>query len=186
MFKLEYAILANEKERLKQVKNIAYFEKELDEVEGQVHITCYKNEIGFVDETIPYEGEYLVEWLHLLNTGILQLEDKGYFAMLVPDSTDVWLEFKLLNKTVCISEVQTGENYKGFTMTTPIKSTKTFWSDNIEKLELFQEILIKTEEFIQEVSSINKLIVASRGMKKLINTFHLSKNVVNNILISAD
>lgn len=181
MFKLEYAILSNEKNRLRRVENTALFEKESDEVEGQIHIICNKNEIGFVDETISYDGEYLVEWLHLLNTGILQLEDKGYFAMLIPDSADVWLEFKLLNKMVCISEEQTDEKYKGFTMTEPIKSTKIFWSDSIEKSELYQEILIKTEAFIQEVYSINKLIAGSRRMKRLINTFQMSKAIGNNI-----
>lgn len=186
MFKLEYAVLFNEKKRLNKVENLTLFEKELDEVEGQIHIICNKNEIGFVDETIPYEGEYLVEWLRLLNTGILQLEEKGYFAMLVPDSADVWLEFKLLNKMVCISEVQTEENYKGFIMTSPIESTKTFWSDTIEKIELFQEILKKTEAFIQEVYSINKLIVGSKGMKRLIKIFQMSKYIANNNIFNMD
>ena len=184
MFKLEYAILFNEKKRLNKVENLTLFEKELDEVEGQIHITCNKNEIGFVDETIPYEGEYLVEWLQLLNTGILQLEDKGYFVMLVPDSADVWLEFKLLNEMVCINEVQTEENYKEFIMTNNIEITKNFWSDKIKKVEFFQEILKKTEAFIQEVYSINKLIVGSKRMKRLIKIFQMSKDSIdNNFLI---
>lgn len=86
----------------------------------------------------------------MLNTGILQLEEKGYFAMLVPDSADVWLEFKLLNKMVCISKVQTEENYKGFIMTSPIESKKTFWSNTIEKIELFQEILKKQKHLFKK------------------------------------
>lgn len=65
-------------------------------------------------------------------------------------------------------------------MTIPIESTKTFWSDSIEKMELFQEILEKTETFIQDVYSINKLLVESRRLKILINTFQMSKGVVCN------
>lgn len=176
MLKLEYAILTNEKKRLKQVENILLFEKELDEVEGQIHIICNENEIGFVDETIPYEGEYLITWLYLLNTGIMHLDNTGYFAMLVPDSADVWLEFKLMDKKVCISEIQTTKEYKGFTTTSPIESIKIFWSDNIDKMELFQEVLQKTKAFIQEVYSINEILVESREMKRLINIYQMMKD----------
>ena len=42
MFRLEYAILSNERKRLEQVKKIVLFKKELDEVEGQIHIICNK------------------------------------------------------------------------------------------------------------------------------------------------
>lgn len=178
MFKLEYAILTNEKERLKQVENISLFEKELDEIEGQIHITFNGKEIGFVDETIPYEGEYLVTWLYLLNIGIMHLNNTGYFAMLVPDSADVWLEFKLMNKKVCISEMQTTREYKGFTTTSPIERIKTFWSDNIDKMELFQEILQKTKVFIEEVYSINEILLESREMKRLINIYQMVKDDV--------
>ena len=182
MFRLEYGILSNERKRLMQVGNLALFEKELDEVEGQIHITCNQNEIGFVDETIPYEGEYLVTWLNALNKGILYLENNGYFAMLIPDSADVWLEFKLQREVVCISEVQVEKKYKEFTMLSPIESTKIFWSDRIEKEELFQEILKKTDNFLQDVYSINQLLVDSKGMKKLINSFEMSKAVLGNHL----
>lgn len=182
MFRLEYAILSNEKKRLKRVRNIVLFENELDEVEGQIHIACNENEIGFVDKTIPYEGEYLVTWLYLLNTGIMHLDSKGYYAMLVPDSADVWLEFKLANKRVCVSEMQTMRDYKGFIMTSPIESTKTFWLNNIEKAELYQEILEKTEAFIREVYSINKLLVESRNIKRLINSYQMVKDTVTETL----
>ena len=63
------------KKRLKQVEEITLFEEELDEIEGQIYIACNDNEIGFVDESIPYEGEFLVTWLWQLNSGILRLDD---------------------------------------------------------------------------------------------------------------
>lgn len=183
MFRLEYAILSNEKKRLKKVEKIATFEEQLDEIEGQICITCNENVIGFVDESIPYEGEFLVTWLWRLNSGILNLDSNGYFIMLVPDSSDVWLEFKLMNKVVKVSKIKTIKKYKDTTMTKPIESTKIFWSANIEKIELFQEILKKTEEFIQEVYSINKLLVESRVIKRLINIFQMAKDDVHiNIL----
>ena len=57
--------------------------------------------------------------------------------MLIPDSTDVWLEFRLMDNMVQVSEMQTVKEYKEFIMTSPIESTKIFWSDSIEKMELF-------------------------------------------------
>lgn len=175
MFRVEYAILSNEKERLKQVEEITLFEEELDEIEGQIYIACNDNEIGFVDESIPYEGEFLVTWLWQLNSGILRLDDNGYFAMLIPDSADVWLEFKSMNKVVRVSKIETVKQYKGTTMTKPIESTNIIWAENIVKIELVQEILKKTEAFIQEVYSINKLLVESTEIKRLINVFQMAK-----------
>lgn len=183
MFIVEYAILCNEKERLKKVEKIALFEEQLDEIEGQICITCNENRIGFVDESIPYEGEFLVTWLRRLNSGILHLDSNGYFAMLVPDSADVWLEFKLINKVVQVSKIKTTKKYKDTTMTNPIESTKIFWTDNIEKTQLFQEILKKTEAFIKEVYSVNKLLVESRGIKRLINIFQMAKDLLNRFVI---
>jgi len=173
MFRLEYAILTNEKKRLKQANNLVVFEKELDEVEGQIHIVCNENEIGFVDKTIPYEGEYLITWLYLFNTAILHLNNTGYFAMLVPDSTDIWLEFKFVNKKVCVSEMQTFGEYVGYTTAIPLKNVKIIWTDIIDKIELFQEILQTTKVFIQEVYSINKILVESREMIRLIDSYHM-------------
>lgn len=178
MFRVEYAILSNEKKRLKQVEKITFFEEDLDEIEGQIYIACNENEIGFVDESIPYEGEFLVTWLWRLNSGILHLDNNGYFAMLIPDSADVWLEFELMNKVVRVSKIKTVKRYKDTTMTKPIESTKIFWSENIVKIELIQEILKKTEAFIQEVYSINKLLVESTEIKRLINTFQMAKDDV--------
>lgn len=177
MFKVEYAILSNEKRRLKHIENIVLFEEQLDEIEGQIYIACNENEIGFVDESIPYEGEFLVTWLWRLNSGILHLDSNRYFAMLIPDSADVWLEFELINKAVRVSKIQTVKEYKDTIMTKPIETTKFFWTENIDKIELFQEVLKKTEVFIQEVYSINKLLVESRKIKMLINTFQRAKAV---------
>lgn len=176
MFRLEYAILDNEKNRLKQVKKLSVFEKELDEVEGQIYVRINENEIGFVDKSIPYDGEYLIRWLYLLNTGIIQLGNTGYFAMLVPDSADVWLEFKLMNKNICISKMQTTREYKGFTTKIPIESIKTFWAEDIDKMELFQEVLKKTKEFIQEIYSINKILLKSKNMKRLIDIYQIAND----------
>lgn len=176
MFRVEYAILSNEKNRLKQVEKIALFEEQLDEIEGQIYIMCNKNEIGFVDESIPYEGEFLVTWLRLLNSVILHLDSYGYFAMLIPDSADVWLEFKLMNKLVQVSEIKTLKEYEDTTMTKFIENKKVSWSEKIEKNELFQEVLEKTEAFIQEIYSINKILVESRRIKRLINTFQMAKD----------
>ena len=68
-------------------------------------------------------------------------------------------------------------------MTNPIESTKIFWTDNIEKTQLFQEILKKTEAFIKEVYSVNKLLVESRGIKRLINIFQMTKDLLNRFVI---
>lgn len=183
MFRVEYAILSNEKNRLKQVEKIALFEEQLDEIEGQIYIMCNKNEIGFVDESISYEGEFLVTWLSLLNSVILHLDSYGYLAMLRPDSADVWLEFKVMNEVVQVSKIKTLKEYEDFIMTKFIENKKVFWTENIEKSELFQEVLEKTEAFIQEVYSINKILVESREIKRLINTFQLAKdNVCINLL----
>lgn len=178
MFRVEYTILSNEKNRLKQVEKIALFEEQLDEIEGQIYIMFNKNEIGFVDESIPYEGEFLVTWLRLLNSVILHLDSYEYFAMLIPDSADVWLEFKLINEVVQVSEIETLKEYEETTITKLIEDKKAFWSENIEKDELFQSVLEKTEAFIQEVYSINKILVESRGIKRLINTFQMAKDSV--------
>lgn len=121
------------------MKKIALFEEQLDEIEGQIYIMCNKNEIGFVDESIPYEGEFLVTWLSLLNSGILHLDSYGYFAMLRPDSADVWLEFKLMNKVVQVSEIENLKEYENFIMTKFIENKKVFCQKILIKVSCFKK-----------------------------------------------
>lgn len=174
MFCIEYEILEEEKARLSNVK-----EFELDNIAGQMRLVFNDKEIGFVDKEIPYDGELLLTWFQKLNEVIIQLRASDFITMWLPDSTNIWLEFKSISKIILISKIRAeAENHIEKTITNvPKKREEIFWSESIEKENFLEEVFESTNKLIQESILLNRLLLESKELVELKNTYEEAKHI---------
>ncbi len=172
MFLIEYDISDKEKERMRRINSIQEFEEQLDDIEGQISIECNKENIGFVNKDISYDGELLVTWFRQLNRVILYLRNNTYVAMIIPDSEDVWIEFEVVKNNLQIREVRAAKKHNEYIEITPLKKEKIFWSEDVGRKEVFHAIMQSTNRFIQEICLINKSLAESKNISTLRNIFN--------------
>ena len=148
MFLINYGILDEEKNKILKLKNIKEFDSDISDIMGQIELIFNNSKEGFVDKDIPYSGEFLIAWFNRLNSVVIQLKIDTFTAMELPDSDNVWLEFKVDNEKVLVSET---------------RAEKT----NIDKYELVDTIIDTADSFIKDILSINELFSESKEFKRL-------------------
>lgn len=160
MFLINYEILEEEKNRILKFKNIMEFESDVNTIMGQIELIFNNRKEGFVDKDIPLSGEFLITWFKRLNDALIQLKISSFVAIEIPDSDSIWLEFKLDNEEVLISEIRAEKemNIEKFIVNIPKKRRELFWCESISKDELFNTILNTTSNFIKDILAINELI----------------------------
>ena len=177
MFCIEYQILDNEKKRLSNLKAIEEFESNFNTIVGQMQLVCNGEEIGFVDREIPYDGDFILTWLQRLNTVVIELQSNIFTAMSIPDSANIWLEFKKTDKIISVSEIRTKAemHVQDFVTNIPQKREECFWTEHILIKEFIEEILMTTDRFIKEIVSINELLLTAKEVVELENLYHIAK-----------
>jgi hypothetical protein len=169
MFLINYEILEEEEDRISKLNNLLEFESDVNTVMGQIQLIFNNTEEGFVDKDIPYSGEFLITWFKRLNDVLIQLKEYAFVAMKLPDSDNIWLEFKLNNEEVLISEIKAEKeiHLENFIVNLPKKRSEFFWCESISKDELFNTILDTTKNFMKDVLAINQLLAESKEFKEL-------------------
>lgn len=173
MFKISYEILDNERFRISKVNSINDFEMDVNTIVGQIQFLFQKNAIGFVDKEIPYEGEFLMTWLSLLNKAMLYLCTYGFATIYEPDTDDIWLEFEENANQIRVSRIiaEKQEYITSYIESTPKIKVGVFWNEDVSKDEFYGSILKITDLFIKDVLSINKLIAESNEFNKLESSY---------------
>lgn len=181
MFCIEYDILDGEKNRLSSLKEIEEFESDFNTIAGQIHLKFNNEEIGFVDGEIPYDGEFVLTWLQRLNTVIKELQSNTFVTMSIPDSANIWLEFKKIDEMLLVTQIRAkAERYVQESITNiPQKREECCWTEHILIKEFYEKILMTTYRFIKEIVSINELLLAAREVIELVNLFQKTKESVH-------
>lgn len=173
MFKISYEILDNERFRISKVNNINNFENDVNTIVGQIQLVFQENFIGFLDKEIPYEGEFLITWLRLLNESILYLDTHGFATMYEPDTDDIWLEFGENANQIRVSRIRAEkqEYVTSYIDSIPKNKVEVFWHEDVSKDEFYDSILKVTALFIEDVLSMNKLMAESNEFKNLESSY---------------
>ena len=181
MFCIEYEILDSEKNRLSSIKKIEEFEADFNTIVGQMHLVCNHEEIGFVDRDIPYEGEFVLTWLQRLNAVIMELQSNNFVTMSIPDSANIWLEFKKIDKMILVTQIRAkAERYvQESVIIIPKMREECCWTEHILIKEFNEKILMTTDKFIKEIVSINELLLAAREVIDLCKLFQKAKESVH-------
>lgn len=179
MFFFEYEIFDEEKERLKKIKSDREFELDFNNIVGQIQLQINDKTIGFVDKEIPYDGELILTWLKHLNSIIVQLDSSNYVAMTIPDSANVWIEFEEMDGILQVTKMQAIKeaNDQQVIVNTPKKRDLIFWSEYLPRIVFFDVILESTNKFIQDIASINKILLNTRAFKELDKLVENAKEV---------
>ena len=181
MFCIEYEILDDEKNRLISLKEIEEFESDFNTIVGQIHLKFDNEEIGFIDREIPYEGEFVLTWLQRLNTVIMQLQSNAFVTMSIPDSADIWLEFKKIDKMLLVTQIRAKaeEHVQEFVTNMPKTREECCWTEHILIKDFKEQILMTTDRFIKEIVSLNELLLTARGVIELGNLFQKAKESIH-------
>lgn len=181
MFCIEYEILEHEKNRLSSFKGIEEFESDFNTIVGQIHLVCNSEEIGFVDREIPYDGEFILTWLQRLNTVILELQSNTFVTMSIPDSANIWLEFKKMDKMILVTQIRAKaeRHVQESVINIPQKREECCWTEHILIKEFNEKILMTTDRFIKEIVSINKLLLAAKEVIELENLYKKTKELLH-------
>ncbi|WP_379127247.1 hypothetical protein [Paenibacillus sp. sgz500958] len=169
MFQIEYEILDCEIKRISIVNDLYEFENDLNTIVGQIQLKFNGREEGFVDRDIPYEGEFLITWVQLLNEAIVYLKEYGFATIFKPDSDNIWFEFALHDNIVEVSKIR-AEKQKlvpNMIEKVPHAQSEFFWSEFVTIEEFYETILTVSEKLLKHIGSINKLILDSRELIKL-------------------
>ncbi|WP_432663380.1 hypothetical protein R9X47_22715 [Wukongibacter baidiensis] len=180
MFYINYLVLDDEKERLSSIKDFRDFENDMDTVVGQIQLSFTNNSIGFVDIDIPYDGEFIVTWLRLLNEAIIYIEKYNFATIYEPDTNNLWLEFYSYNERIKVTRTRV-EHQKivpSHIEKSPQNHIETLWNDNVSKRVFYDVILKVTSEFINEIKSLNPIVVNSRNLRKLIASHNKAVELV--------
>lgn len=178
MFCINYEIIEEEKKRLSNIKEFE-IESELEPVEAQIHLIFNNEEIGFIDKEIPYDGELIIMWLEELNEVIIQLKTNKFATMWIPDSADIWLEFKMIDEIILVNQIRVKKevHVEKIVDNMPKKQEELFWSESISREEFFRGIFVTTSRFIQDISLLNELLLKSKRIIKLENTLKKAKQI---------
>lgn len=182
MFAIKYEILDEGKNRLSNIKNIKEFELEFNSITGQIQLICNDKKIGFVDKEIPYEGEFLLIWLQRLNEVIIHLNSNSFVTMSIPDSANIWLEFKAIDNMILITKIRAKKemHVQEFILNMPKEKDQCFWNEYILRKEFVSIVLESTDKFIKELASINEILLEAREVIELENLFQKAKELSTN------
>jgi hypothetical protein len=172
MFRINYQI-TNKTEELKSLSK-----EELDRcyIEGNIEITVNDKKYGYYKKE-PLEPEeegfdLLTDWFDELVNALLKLKQKHeYVALYVIDTYATWIEFKRLNdKHVSIGIIKYKAPYgTDLVITTePHTATPSNWVNEVITYdELQSEILLKMNQYINELTTINKSFATSKALLQL-------------------
>ena len=180
MFKINWGILDEEKRRISQIKHIDEFENNLNTIVGQFRIDINNITEGFVDTDIPYDGEFIVTWLQLLNDAIQYISLYSFASIYEPDTDNVWMEFSLEKNIIQVSQIRAEQQkyVEKFIEKTPRKPIKYYWCDRILKNEFQSTVLCVTKDFIDYILELNEIMSQSKEIKLLEEKYYNAKGIM--------
>ncbi|MCK4261366.1 MAG: hypothetical protein KAX49_20515 [Halanaerobiales bacterium] len=186
MFTIKYKII-DDIEKLKKIDE-KYFEHDLaGEIRGLILLDFNSNLVGFYDDSLPIHvaeifEELLVLWFTLLNKVIHKLTESKYVALSLIENNSTWIEFRVDNTYLKVSMISMKfyEDNIPLIITEPNKHIEYLEWKNIKitREEFVNEVISKTDLFIQFIEQINPSLLESFSIKELIKLLKKSKSII--------
>jgi hypothetical protein len=172
MFKINYQITDNSEE----LKSLS--QKELDRcyIEGNIEITVNDKKYGYYKKEPLAPGEegfdLLTDWFEELIEVLIKLkQNHKYVALYAIDTYATWVEFRRLDdKSLSVGIIKFKAPYGTALVITEAPNTATIsdWANEIITYdELQNEILLKVNQYINELGSINKSFIYGKALTQL-------------------
>lgn len=174
IFTLKFLILNSTKEELSNINDVEEFERELGIIEGQIQLNFNDIQEGVIDEELIFVSELIISWFKRLNQVLLCIKSSNYVAMNVPESDNIWYEFRDEDEYLIVSKVKGVKTNSicDFVVMKPIKKDISLWKGiKIQKTIFKNEILKATQNLIDEIVLINGKLKETLEVKELINLY---------------
>ncbi len=171
MFSVEYRIHDDERYRLaamtpEELRCLHNFY-----VDATFRLNFNGSELGSYSMDNPYAGEYVDDWLFLLNSAVALLSSSSYARIAIPETGDLWLEFFLddsekMTMRYIRTDIEDFINYQCTDIAAEPLDVRCVVED-IDAGEFISSIINVTERFISEVYSINPVFPKLRPLISL-------------------
>lgn len=172
MFKINYRITDSTEDLL------SLSQQELDEcyIEGYIEIVVNDKKYGYYKKEPITVGEggldLLTTWFEGLVDVLIKLKQKHqYIALYAMDTYETWLEFKRLDinsLNVSIINFRSNDGTGQIITEAPFDARPSDWANEIISYnELRNEVLLKVNQYINELVVINKLFASSKRLMRL-------------------
>ena len=178
MFKINYQIIEIEEE----LQSLSIDELDGYNLEGNIELEVNDKQFGYYKKGPLAPGEegwdLLMVWFEGLLDVVIKLEQKKiYVALRAMDTFATWIEFRRLDfERVGISVIEFNcPNGTGVVITEEPKNTKpSDWSNEVVSYkELRDEILTKTNQYLDELVTINSAFMDSKTFMRFMQKIQL-------------
>ncbi|GKX31173.1 hypothetical protein SH1V18_36530 [Vallitalea longa] len=179
MFNIKYELLDSELNRLRETTDLKEFELDVNEVVGQFQLSVNDRVEGFVDKDIPYEGEFVSEWIYLLNESIQCLDEEGFVSISAPDSNNIRYELELNSEGLIVKKIRAlPKQILEHICIEPVEQAEFFWKEIVSAKAFSHAVLEVTEQFLTQVEKANPFLLELEILLRLKQSFLKSKDIV--------
>jgi len=178
MFKINYQIIENEED----LQLLSSDELDAYNLEGNIELEVNDKRYGYYKKEPLLPGQegfdLLMVWFDELLDILIKLEQqKNYVAFFVMDRYATWVEFRRLNiERVSISIIEYHAPCGTDLVITeePKNTNPSFWSNEVVSYkELRDEILTKTNQYLDELVTINNAFMDSKTFMRFMQKIQL-------------
>lgn len=175
MFEIKYQIPDRIRKALKDI-DVNVFDLQYHEVHGPIELHFNGKQYGLLAEEsydLPMMDELLCYWFELLNKVTLKLlESEDYVALKVFEVPFSWFEFLNEGDNVLIRKVEDTVSLRmpNDIITQPIPEFYSKWDRHevINKRQYVEEVIKKTDDFLNDVHCINESLLESKFIRPLV------------------
>ncbi|MFS0860011.1 hypothetical protein [Paenibacillus taichungensis] len=172
MFAISFKAIDNFDE-IKQM-SAEQFDQTKQDIEGIIELDFNGNKYGMFFEDCPFGNERLIRWFVDLITIAKMVKVHNYVAYRIPDSANLWLEFKSQEKELEVSLVEDTDRevILDLFITEPFKEFRysTWKGANVSMNSFTKEIVSNAREFINFLAVLNSKIMESKNIQILENS----------------
>lgn len=174
MFKIRTRITDN----LDELKELSYdyFDKEWNNISGFIEVIIGNYKEGYYHENSLQDGEiggeWLNWWLSLFCRSANNLQKNKYVAFLVPETTNRWLEFSLIDDVVVFNLALEEKHINNKVFICEKCNNFTYYEPMDYKIkfnDFICEIDNSVKRFIDDLKFINMDLLETKMVKELLN-----------------
>ncbi|MDQ0497192.1 hypothetical protein [Paenibacillus brasilensis] len=149
------------------------FDQTKQDIEGIIELNFNGSKYGVFFDDCPFGEERLIRWFVDLLTIAKKIKAHNYVAYRIPDSANLWLEFILQDKELCVSLVEDVDRellmdlfvYKPYN-----EFRYSHWKGSMVSAASFnEEIIINAQKLLNFISVLNPQLLKSKNIQILEN-----------------
>ncbi len=169
MFMISFKAI-DDLDALKQM-SAEQFDQAKQDIDGMMELDFKGSTYGMFFDDCPFGNERLIRWFGDLLTVAQMVGVNPYVAYRIPDSANLWLEFKAHGEELLVSLVEDTDRevILDLFITEPLEEFKySTWSGvSIDLKSVVKEIIRNTHLFLDFISEVNTKLLKSENVARM-------------------